>query len=81
MEKLQRLKKKWRKDWRFLNLKKENEMVVCIMNWKIAEPVEWAIPAEPRRSTSPERTAELPLDLSESSKRQDRYTDNLCHLT
>ena len=47
---------------------------------KIAEPVEWAIPVEPRRSTSPERTAELLLDSSESSKRQDRYR-RLIHLT
>ena len=42
---------------------------------KIAELVEWATPAEPRRSTFPERTAELPPGLSEFSKRQDRYTD------
>ena len=61
---------------RFLNLTKEK---ACIMNGgKIAELVEWATPAEPRRSTSPERTAELPLDLSEFSKRQDRYTQTTC---
>ena len=65
---------------RFLNLTRKGS---CLhyMNGKIAELVEWATPAEPRRSTSPERTAELPLDLSEFSKRQDRYTVNLCHLT